>query len=162
LNKSPKVLILVPAEMVHTPGGIKNYYQVIKDYFSLPVFYSYRGARKWPERGNLFFECLRLLKDYISFFNNVIVKNIQIVHINTSLASRSVFRDLIFAIYAKILRKKCIVFFHGWSNEAEELMKYKYKWLFKLYLKKTDALITLSQKSKNTLKSMGYKKKYLS
>jgi len=158
LNKSPKVLILVPAEMVHTPGGIKNYYQVIKDYFSLPVFYSYRGARKWPERGNLFFECLRLLKDYISFFNNVIVKNIQIVHINTSLASRSVFRDLIFAIYAKILRKKCIVFFHGWSNEAEELMKYKYKWLFKLYLKKTDALITLSQKSKNTLKSMGYKK----
>ena len=156
MNKSPKVLILVPAETAD--GGVKNYYQVLKEHFSLPVSYHFRGARKWPYRGNLFSECLRLLKDYISFFNNVIAKNIQIVHINTSLGSRSIFRDLIFAIYAKMLRKKCIVFFRGWSNEAEELMKYKYKWLFKLYLKNTDALITLSQKSKNTLKSMGYKK----
>lgn len=158
MNKSPKVLILVPAETAHAHGGVKNYYQVLKDYFSLPVSYSYRGTRELPYTRNLFTECLRLLKDYISFFNNVIVKNIQIVHINTSLGSRSIFRDLIFAIYAKMLRKKCIVFFRGWSNEAEELMKNKYKWLFKLYLKNTDALITLSQKSKNTLKSMGYKK----
>ncbi len=156
MNKSPKVLILVPAETAD--GGIKNYYQVIKEHFSLPVSYHFRGAREWPYRENLFSECLRLLKDYKSFFINVIAKNIQIVHINTSLSRGSILRDLIFAIDAKMLKKKCVVFFHGWSDNEEIIMKSKYKWLLKLYLKNTDAIITLSQKSKNTLKSMGYKK----
>ncbi len=156
MSKISKILILVPGESAD--GGIKNYYQVLKKHFSFPVYYQYRGTREWPYRRGIFYECLRLFKDYISFFNNVIVKNIQIVHINTSLGSRSVFRDLIFAIDAKMVKKKCIVFFHGWSDNEETIMKSKYKWLLKLYLKNTDALITLSQQSKNTLKSMGYKK----
>ena len=70
MNKSAKVLILSPAETAD--GGIKNYYQVLKDYFSIPVYYQYRGAREWPYRGSSFFEGLRLIKDYISYFINVI------------------------------------------------------------------------------------------
>jgi glycosyltransferase involved in cell wall biosynthesis len=156
VKKRPKVLILAPAETAD--GGIKNYYQVLKNYFSIPVYYQYRGAREWPYRGSSFSEGIRLLKDYISYFINVILKHIQIVHINTSLGRESILRDLVYAIYAKILGKECIVFFRGWSDSAEQLMKNKYKWLLKLYLKNTDALITLSQKSQEILKSLGYKK----
>jgi len=156
-KKRPRVLILAPSETAD--GGIKNYYQVLKNYFSIPVYYQYRGAREWPYRGNSFSEGIRLLKDYISYFINVILTHIQIVHINTSLGVKSVLRDLLFAFYARILGKKCIVFFRGWSSENEKLMQDKYKWLLKLYLYHTDALITLSKRSQNTLKSWGYKKK---
>ena len=155
-KKRPKILILAPAET--SDGGIKNYYQVLKNYFSIPVYYQYRGARKLPYRGSSFSEGIRLLKDYISYFINVILNPIQIVHINTSLGKESILRDLVYAIYAKILGKECIVFFRGWSDEAEQLMINKYKWLLKLYLKHTDALITLSQKSQEILKSLGYKR----
>lgn len=157
LKNRLKVLILAPSETAD--GGIKNYYQVLKNYFSIPVYYQYRGAREWPYRGNSFSEGIRLLKDYISYFINVILKHIQIVHINTSLGKESILRDFIFAIYAKMTRKKCIVFFHGWSQNEEILMMNNYKWLLKLYLKNTDALITLSKKSQEILKSLGYKKK---
>jgi len=156
-KKRPRVLILTPAETTY--GGIKNYCQVLKNYFSIPVYYQYRGARKMPYRGSSFSEGIRLFKDYISYFINVIIRQIQIVHINTSLGVKSVLRDLLFAFYARILGKKCIVFFRGWSSENEKLMQDKYKWLLKLYLYHTDALITLSKRSQNTLKSWGYKKK---
>ena len=86
-----------------------------------------------PYRGNSFSEGIRLLKDYISYFINVILKHIQIVHINT-FWEESILRDFIFAIYAKMTRKKCIVFFMMSQNE-EILMMNNYKWLLKLYLK---------------------------
>jgi len=150
-------LILSPAETAN--GGVTNYCKVLKDYFSISVYYQYRGSREWPYRGSSFSEGIRLIKDYLSYFINVIVRQIQIVHINTSLSVKSVLRDLLFTFYAKILGKKCIVFFHGWSSENEKLMQDKYKWLLKLYLHYTDALITLSKRSQHTLKSLGYKKK---
>ena len=100
MKKRPKVLILAPAETAD--GGIKNYYQVLKNYFSIPVYYQYRGAREWPYRGSSFSEGIRLLKDYISYFINVILKHIQIVHINTSLGRESI---LISEIQGRIFDK---------------------------------------------------------
>jgi len=83
LENKPRVLILAPAETAD--GGIKNYYQVLKEYFSIPIYYHYRGSRELPYRGNIFSIAIRLLSDYILFFIRVIAKHIQIVHINTSL-----------------------------------------------------------------------------
>jgi glycosyltransferase involved in cell wall biosynthesis len=154
MTNAEKVLILVPA--YSALGGIKNYYKTLKGLFTIPVLYQYRGGRNQPFRGGFFTEGRRIIHDISEYIKHLQSKRILLVHLNTSLSLASVLRDGIYILLAKFYKVKFIVFFRGWSDETVLAIEKHYLSLFRYVFFKSEAIITLSTKSKKTLLNWGY------
>jgi len=151
-----KILILVPAATAR--GGITNYYQVLKEYLPSSTEYFERGARTWPIRNGFFSELIRAWRDYKVFKERLNEEDVDLVQTTTSLGIRTTIRDGLFIRYAKRKKIKAIVFFRGWDDTVENIIQNKYLSLFKYFFFPSDAVITLSNRSKEKLISWGYKK----
>jgi glycosyltransferase involved in cell wall biosynthesis len=147
-----KILILVPNETAR--GGITNYYSVLRKYFGENIIYVRRGAKNFPYHKSLIEESLRLIIDFQKVLYYLLVYNIGLVQTTTSFSSRSILRDAVYIMLAKLLRKKVIVFYRGWdslyANQASQ------KILFKKVFMTTNASIVLSQYQMNKLLKWGY------
>ena len=152
-----KILVLVPA--YSALGGIKNYYRTLEKKFTLPVIYMSRGSRSHPFRKNILSETFRLIKDLNNYVKLLKNAKISLIHVNTSLSMASMFRDGLYLLLAKCFHKKRIVFFRGWSEDTVQLLDKKFLFLFKFLFFHTNAIVTLTDKSKKTLERWGYKNK---
>ena len=153
MNKN--ILILTPDK--NARGGITNFYIILKKYFPSNFIYLYRGARNFPFKKSFLLESIRIINDYLKFTFYLICKNIALVQTSTSLYNKSVIRDGIYILLAKLFRKKVIVYYHGWNiNYSNKLSN---NWLFKNIYFKADAFILLTQLAKKSLIEWGYKKK---
>ena len=150
-----KILICVPRS---EDGGLANYYNSLKDLFTLNIEYFNRGKPNWPDSKGFFHEAFRLISDYVSFIFVLLKGKHNIVHINTFFGGLGLYRDLLFLMLSKILRRKVVFSFHGWDYENVKDFDKKLLGLLKTILFKSDALITLSNKEKVILQKWGYQK----
>jgi glycosyltransferase involved in cell wall biosynthesis len=155
-EENKRILILIPGKDAR--GGIPVYYSALAPHFKLPVDFMERGARNWPERGNLFYELKRILRDYSRFVRAVNSGKYSLVLTNTSFSSLSIVRDGIYLIIARFYKLKTIVFFRGWDYDFAEKLKKKYFKIFKNVYFKSDAIIDLARKNIILLKNWGYTK----
>lgn len=153
MNKN--ILILTPDK--NARGGITNFYIILKKYFPSNFIYLYRGARNFPFKKSHLKEFVRIVSDYLNFTYYLIFKKIAIVQTTTSLYNKSVIRDGIFILIAKLFRKKVIVYYRGWNIDYSN--KLSNNWLFKYLYFKADASILLTRLAKKSLIDWGYKKK---
>lgn len=146
-----KVLITHPD--FEDPGGVSNYYKSLQYKFSIPIVHFIVGKR--PKKRGLLSQIFRIFHDYYKFIKSLKTNNIDLVHINPSLDLKSFMRDGIFALLARINKKKTIVFFRGWQKSFEEHIESNFIWMFKFFFGKSDGFIVLANKFKRTLQRWG-------
>ena len=153
----PQTLILIPGQEAR--GGVTTYFNSLRKHFTNEVSFLERGCRSFPYRKGLMQDLLRLVKDYANFVKTVRRnKEIALIHINTSFDKRGFYRDAIYVLLATLLRKKKIVFYHGWDEvfAAKKLRGFS---ICKKLLFLADASIVLSERFRNDLIKGGYTKK---
>ncbi|MHA2052204.1 MAG: glycosyltransferase family 4 protein [Candidatus Hodarchaeales archaeon] len=133
-----KVLITHPE--FDNPGGVSNYYKRLQNKFEIPIVHFIVGKR--IKEKNFLSRILRVFLDYFRFVKCLKRINIDLVHINPSLDLKSFIRDGIFALLAKINKRKTVIFFRGWKKSFEAHIK-------------SDAFIVLSDEFRKTLKRWG-------
>ncbi len=147
-----KILVLVPD--LRLPGGVTNYYNALKLETKADVRYFTVNSFK-PESGMA--TLLRMISKYISFFFLLLTKKISLVHVNPSLDRRSFYRDFGFILLSRLCRKDILIFFRGWEDSYEEIIKRSrfQSFLFKISYAKARRFIVLSESFKRKLICMG-------
>jgi glycosyltransferase involved in cell wall biosynthesis len=135
-------------------GGVTTYCRAIRPHFSFRIEYFSVGSGKGAT--SLFSSLARFVRDYISFFNLLRGKNFNLVHLNPSLGYKAVIRDGIFLLIAKLLGKKVVVFFHGWNDDCEAVIRRYFLTLFRMAYFRADAIVVLAAAFKNSLREMGF------
>lgn len=145
-----KVLIAVPDLSLH--GGVAALYNVLK----LDVFY--KNIEYFNVNGKLPL-LLRTPINYISFI--IKLRNTDVVHLNPSLNSKSIYRDSFYALFTLIFGKKLLVYWHGWDvNFEERIIKNKLlSFLFSKTLLKANTTVVLGKIFEQKIKDLGFKNK---
>lgn len=134
-------------------GGVSNLYKQLQNKFNIPIVHFTVGKR--PKEDGRIRRIFRMLLDYWNFVKCINNNNVDIVHLNPSLDLKSFIRDGLFAILAKINKKKIVVFFHGWNKSFEERIERSYVWMFKLFFARCNAFIVLASEFKSRLEKWG-------
>ena len=150
--KNGEVLITIPSAGV--PGGVGNYYKIFKKHASGVFLFFLTGARDGEI--TLLKTGLRLTHDFISFLKALLEPNLKLVVLNPSFDPRSLIRDGVYLLTAKLLNKKAVVFFRGWHTKWEDLVFNRFGFLFKIVFFKADAMIVLASGFKEKLENQGY------
>ncbi|WKN30487.1 glycosyltransferase family 4 protein [Porifericola rhodea] len=147
-----KILVLTPD--LRVPGGVSNYYETLKLEEVAEVEYFFVSPEKDE---SLYGVVWRMLTNYIAFIKLLRKGNIKLVHINPSLNLKSFIRDGLYVILSHLLRKKTLVFFHGWSDEFELRIHNKsyLKFFFNHSFKRCKDIIVLSDSFRRKLISLG-------
>lgn len=146
------ILILTPD--LSLDGGVTNYFNTLNLESTINVDYFYvNSATPETALGTLF----RLVRNYFSFFLCLSRKRYALIHINPTLDPRSFFRDLVFIVIARIFRRPCLVFFHGWleSFEARIHNSATLRFLFRISYAKAHGFVVLSRLFQEKLAAMG-------
>lgn len=136
-------------------GGVAYFYRVIRPYLDSDMEYFVIGRRA-SERHWLQ-SVIRVCRDYISFVRRVVSGRHEIVHLNPSLGHLSLVRDSMFLVLAKLLRRKVIVFVHGWDVNVERQVHGVLKPLVSIGLLRANAIIVLGREFENKIRGFGYK-----
>lgn len=152
MKKKPKILILVPD--LDFPGGVANYYKTLSFNSDKDItYFTITKGKSLP----LFKIIPRLLSIFFRFYFKLIKSSYRAVITNPSLDERSFYRDLVFIIITRLLNRKTIVFFRGWSEDYEiKINKSKFKsFLFRISYAKADKYFVLGDIFRRKLISMG-------
>lgn len=136
-----KVLITVPR--LDMPGGVANYYRTLRGYLDADKEYFEIG--RVPGEAGRWQELRRLVSDYRRFHRRLAGGNFDLVHLNPSLVWRSVIRDGLLLLIAKLRGRKVLVFFHGWESSCETAIRRRFLWLFRLVYGQADGLVVLGE-----------------
>ena len=134
-------------------GGIENYIQKITPH--LTVRHESCGNSRRPGEKGAISACMRILGDYLRFWVKVSRPEVSIVHLNTSLQPRMLYRDCIFFWLAKFHGKKTLVFLHGWDIHFQQNLETKKGRLFRRLYGRADAFIVLASAFAETLANWG-------
>ena len=146
-----RILILHPE--FEDPGGVSDLYKSLQNKFKIPTLHFIVGKRT---REKVFLlRIFRMFLDYCKFVKCLKTNNIDLVHINPSLDLKSFIRDGIFALLARVNKKKTVVFFHGWKRSFEASIERNFIWMFKFFFGKCDVFIVLSDEFRKTLERWG-------
>jgi glycosyltransferase involved in cell wall biosynthesis len=145
-----RILILVPD--FRTRGGVVNYYKTLRladepniDY----LFINRHGTRSLVSK--IFFA----LFIYLKFLRAAV--GAQLIHVNPSLDRNSFYRDMLFIVLAKILRKNVLIFFRGWEEPFEDSVRNdKLKsFLFRHSYANADRFLVLGETFRRKLLALG-------
>lgn len=150
MYEKKKVLITLPG--LQDPGGVAAFYNSLlphlgNEEFTVTTFEvgstRNRGKRMYP------------IADQLSFGWSLKKYRQDLVHINPSLNFKSFMRDGLLIYQAKLQKLPVLVFFHGWSNDFEQLLSKRLLGFFKKTFGKADTFIVLSGKFKKILQDWG-------
>ncbi len=144
--------ILLLTQDIHGKGGVGNYFKILEKKFHKHVDYMIDGTRA-NEKSKLS-GVVRFFSDIFKFWK--IVRNYDLIHINTSMRIKSFVRDAIFALLTKMYGKKCLVFIHGWDKKFSRIICRYFMWLYKAVFFKADGMIVLSKEFCSILKNWGF------
>jgi len=145
-----KIIINTPD--INKPGGVANFYLGLNGKFKDEVIYNYIGGSSKKS-----FFVFNLIADYFRFMVKIFKLKPSIIHINPSLDRKSLLRDSVFIIIAKLFGKKLLISWHGWQMKTEKSISDKHKRLFRFFFGKADGMTVLSEDFKNALLSWGIK-----
>jgi glycosyltransferase involved in cell wall biosynthesis len=143
--------ILLNAPELSLPGGVAKYCSTIRAHFKNEVTYFTVGRRGSADR--LFAQLATALHDYRSFWSAL--PAVELVHLNPSLQWRSLTRDGLFLLLAKMRGKKVVVFIHGWDEQCESRIRRFFLCPFRLVYFRADALVVLAAVFREKLAAMG-------
>lgn len=145
-----RVLINTPS--LHLHGGVAMYYNSLKSILADKTVLCAVGGRG---EKNLFMSLLRLTSDYLFFLVKIVMEKYDVIIMNPSMKKKSIVRDGIYIIIAKLLRKRVIVFFHGWDESYFDGLR-EYKGLiFRRIYGSVDAIIVLAKQFEIALEAAG-------
>jgi len=148
-----KILITTPN--LNITGGVSNYYNIIKKYFTLDIEYFNVGSDLKKE--NIFLLLKNRFSDYIIFNKKLKSGIFNLVVINPSLDIKSIIRDGLFAFISRKRKISFIVFFRGWDLEYEKIMRKTTLKFIRFTFFKARAIIVLAKDFENTFRNWGYK-----
>ncbi len=134
-------------------GGIEIYIRKIVESLDVPHD-CFSIAQRAGEKG-MFGKIARIIKDYRDFWSVLGDKDIDVVHLNPSLATKSFFREGLFHLIAKMRGKRTLVFFHGWSVPFEKRLDRQNGWLFRLFYGRADTFVVLAKSFEQALRKWG-------
>ena len=134
-------------------GGIESYIQKITPH--LTVSHESCGNSRRPGENGAFASIRRLVGDYLKFYKQVSAPEVTIVHLNTSLQRKMLYRDWIFFLLARLYRKKTLVFLHGWDTRFEQNLSAGKGRIFRLLYGRADAFIVLASAFARALADWG-------
>ena len=142
-----KILVNTPS-MALNSGGVSNHYYGLKPYWTENVRYNVVGKRKLKQGSGKYW----LLWDVVKFIVLNIFWRPQVVLLNPSMAKNALKRDFIFLKIAKTLRKKVVIFIHGFHPEYCETVDVKN---LAAQLNNADGILVLSQVYRASLQEWG-------
>ena len=145
------VLITVPR--LDQPGGVANFYRVLRPCLGPEKYYFETGAR--GDEIPIFGTLKRLIMDYWKFHMEIKRGKYQVVHLNPSLARYSLIRDAIFLLIARAHQLPVLIFFRGWSDSLRERVDRWLPGIFPLLLNRSDEIIVLAEDFRRALAEMG-------
>jgi glycosyltransferase involved in cell wall biosynthesis len=144
-----KILITIPHPSFH--GGVGNIFRVLKlnECSSIEYFHSTHENKS----ANIVYSFVMLFRYVFAIWDK------KIVHLNPSLNGKSIIRDGILLLIAKVMSKNVVIFFHGWDDEFERKIasNYLYRSIFSSLFSKADSYILLGEVFKKKLHSLGVK-----
>lgn len=146
--------VLVTTPDLRMPGGVANYFGVLRPHLQGVADYHTIGVR--PGRRSGAREALRLLLDSAGFAMRLVRGRYDLVHINPSLAAKALPRDAVFVLIARMLRRPVIVFLRGWDPACSDRISRRWKRLFQAVYGRADAFIVLAEQYRTFLRDMGY------
>ena len=145
-----RILILVPD--FRTRGGVVNYYRTLRlsDEPNIDYLFINRHGTK-----SIISKSFFALFIYLKFLRAAV--GTQLIHVNPSLDRNSFYRDMLFIVLAKIIRKNVLVFFRGWEEPFEESVRNdKFKsFLFRHSYAKADRFLVLGESFRRKLIALG-------
>lgn len=145
-----KVLINVPD--LDRVGGVAQIYKVLQleDDANIDYFIIHNKNEK-----SKIDKLKRLFTKYIDFFQTC--RNYDLIHFNPSFLKKAFLRDSLFVILAKMRGKKVLVYWHGWEQDFEDVVKKSrfYSFLFRKSFGKADAFIILGEIFRHKLIALG-------
>lgn len=117
-----RILINVP--YLTFKGGVANHYLGLRKFWSEEVLYNQIGKKSSKQGSGKY----RLLQDIASFLSKIVKFNPDLVLLNPSLGKNAIYRDVLFLRIARFLRKRVVVFIHGFdvsyfrSSKASKLL----------------------------------------
>ena len=140
-----RVLVTLPAQ--GRPGGVSQYFHLLKDHFRSEIRYFPVGSRSDGE--GLRVSLPRMLLDSLRFAKALRSEPVDLVHLNPSLGSKALVRDGILLLLAKLSGSTTVVFVHGIDRRGgSELFLRRF---FGLVYNQADAFIVLSTEIKDKL-----------
>lgn len=147
MEPSSQVLVNVPDFDLR--GGVVGYYSALQPRFAPGISLFIAGRRHNQRRG--FSHVYAVLKDYFRFIRVLCKGRAQLVHLNPSVARTALLRDAVFCTITMLLRKKSLVFFHGWNANDEALLRR----LWPVY-RRADGFVVLAKQFEVKIRALGY------
>jgi len=121
-NDPSSLKVIIVRDRDSSGGGIVNYYKAVAPHLAVEVRFcdvgkphSYYAGAKSGSR----FTVLRLMADWLALFFAILRFRPHIVHLNPGLdvtSFRSMRRDAVNLIIARLLGRRVLVFWRGWHN----------------------------------------------
>lgn len=146
-----RVLLNAPDQARH--GGVSAFCGTLAKSLKCISLFSFQSIEISSKHSLLF----RLIVDYLRFGLRIYKQHYDIIHLNPSFRFKSLLRDGVFLLIAKLLNRKVIVFFHGWDIKFADRLRERWLWLFQRTYFLADAFIVLAGDFKNRLMAMGYR-----
>lgn len=147
--------VLVTTPSLTKAGGVAEYFRTLQKHMSDRVDYVTVGARSdFEHSGTVLF---RMIRDYCRFAWALGSTTYDIVHLNPSIGSKAVVRDGVLFMIAKVLRKKVVIFAHGWHPRSESMLAARWALPLRIALRKADGFIVLAESYRATLRRLGYR-----
>lgn len=143
-----KILINTPS--LKLLGGVSNHYLGLQNKWSLDVRYNTIARR------NNIPTFILLPYDLVKFLFKCLFLKPDLVVLNPSLMMNALRRDALFLWFAKFLKIKTVVFFHGWDLEVQKEIDNKKYNFYKNY-SSADLILVLADEFKQKLIKWGFK-----
>ena len=146
-----RVLISVPR--LDLPGGVANYYRVLRRHLDADKVYFEIGARA-GETGVLA-AAGRFIADNWRFHRLLANGAFELVHVNPSMNMRCIVRDGVLLLIARAHRVPVLVFFRGWDPAYAARIRECHRRLFGAVYGKAAAMVVLAREFQTTLAGAG-------
>lgn len=148
-----RVMICTPS--LSRPGGVVNYYTVLRPYF--PSSITYRTIGRRGDADSRWQSLRQLARDYTGFVFELRSGRFDLVHLNPSVVPGSILRDAALIVLAKLMRVPVLVFFRGWNHGWAGAFFRFAPFVFPRLFFRADALIVLAREFETTLRDRGYR-----
>jgi len=130
-------------------GGVGGMFATLRKYFTKDVDHFECGSRPGE---NTISMLIRLVRDNIIFTLKLFRTHYDVIHINISLDVKSLWRDGVFLLIARIRCKKIITYIHGWDVVLCPNFHGIGLFLFRYVFDKSTLIIVLAEQFKRQLR----------